>query len=96
MNSKDFAIGILSVTAVVLLVGLFVVTVAGPREAYATGQNDRSGDYVVSTCQLDETAEIVYILDAGVQVMNAYAFDINQSRLEMISSESVAPRAPRR
>lgn len=92
MTTKDFAIGVLSVTATILLVGLVILNVMEPRPAYAVGQSGSGGDYLICTSQLDESTEIVYILDAGVGRMNVYGFDINAGRTELIQSMDVQVR----
>lgn len=84
MTSKDFAIGILSVTAVVLVVGLLIINVAQPERAYGIGQNAASGDYLVSTGQVDMLTELLYVVDAGVEQLNVYGFNTGTGRIELI------------
>ncbi len=92
MNSKDLAIGILSITATILFVGLLLVSLAHPESAYAFGQNATGGDYVVATSQLDAGAELVYVLDAGAERLNVYGFDMNVGRIELVKSLDVRLR----
>ncbi len=77
MDRNTYAIGILSVTAVVLLVGIAVVG-SMPRPALATGQMDRGGDYIMVTNQFNTGTELVFVIDAAMNRMAAYGYDINQ------------------
>jgi hypothetical protein len=89
MNSKDLGIGILSVTATILLVGLFVVNVTQPERAYAFGQSGASGDFLVTTGQFDAVTELLYVLDTSVEQMNVYGFSVPMGRIELLRSLDV-------
>jgi len=84
MNNKNFTIGILSVTAVILFVALVIVQVVGSRHALAYGQSSSSGKYVVTTCKLDEITGMVYILNTELQRMNVYGFNPPAGRIDLI------------
>lgn len=94
MTNKDYAIGILSVTAVILLVGVLLLNVGPVPRAYAYGQCSTGGDYLVATSQLDEMAELLYVLDAASEQMNVYAFNVAVGRVELIRSLDVRWRPP--
>lgn len=81
MDSKHFAIGILSVTATILLVGLVLVSSMAPTTAYGNSQNGRGGDYIVATGQFDDSVELLYVLDAAVPALAIYHFDANRGGL---------------
>ena len=81
LDAKTFAIGVLSVTACVLLVG-FLLTAQQP--AYAIGTSDRGGDYVMLTQQISTTTEAVVVVDAAAKQMLLYAFDYNTKTLEIL------------
>jgi hypothetical protein len=83
-NSKNFAIGMLSVTAVVLFVGLVIVQHVSPPPAYASGQGGITGDYVVSTARLDSTTEVLFVADTVAQEMNMYAFIPAAGAIELV------------
>ncbi len=91
MNSKDLAIGVLSVTAVVLLAALAIVQSLAPRPAMAYAQTSASGDFVVTTSQLDDTAELVVILEAASQRMNVYGYNVQAGQIELIQQIDLAP-----
>ncbi len=81
LDKRTFAIGVLSVTACVLFVGLMLV---GYQPAYGTGMNDRGGDYILVTQQISNTNEAIVVIDAAAQTMIVYNFDYNNKRLEIL------------
>ena len=56
MDTKNFAIGVLSTTAVVLFVGLILIHTR-PQPAYGNAMNAQGGDYVLITGQLQRNEE---------------------------------------
>lgn len=83
VDARTFAIGVLGVTACILLVGI-VLLASSPAPSYATGMNDRSGDYILLTQQLTTTNEGVIVIDAASKQLVMYAFDQNANRIEML------------
>jgi hypothetical protein len=83
-QGKDFTIGVLSVTAVVLFVGLIIVSQLSPRPAYASGQGGVAGDYVVSSARLDTTTEVLFVTDTVAQEMNMYGFMPARGMIELV------------
>ena len=73
-TNKNLAIGILSVTATILLVGL--VMVHTPPQAHgAAGAGVQSGDYMLVNGQLKVDEELFYLIDAGSEKLVVYRFD---------------------
>ena len=83
IDGRTFAIGVLSVTACILFVGLLLITMT-PKSAYAFGQNDRSGDYIMLTQQLTNSQEGVVIIDAASRQMMLYAFNGSNKQLQVL------------
>ena len=81
VDYRLFAIGILSVTAAVLFVGLMLVS---QPEARATGMNDRGGDYIMLTQQISATSEGVVVVDASSKQMIIYEYDYNNRNLAIV------------
>jgi hypothetical protein len=73
-DSKNYIIGVLSITATILLVGLLLATGHG-NQAYAIGQIDRGGDYIMVTGQFTDSMELIYVTDAAAQRINAYSWE---------------------
>lgn len=91
MNSKDLAIGVLSVTAVILFAALVIVQTLAPQQAMAYGQTGASGDFLVTTTQLDDTAELVVVVEAASQRMNIYGFNVQAGQIELIQQIDLSP-----
>jgi hypothetical protein len=91
MTSKDFAIGILSVTAVILFAALLIIFNVAPRQAMAFGQNERGGDFLISTAQLDETAELLIVVEAAQLKMNVYGFNVPANQIELVQQIDLTP-----
>jgi hypothetical protein len=81
LDGKAFAIGVLSVTACILLVGFLLVS---QTPAYAIGMNDRGGDYILLTQQRSTTSEAVVLIDAAAKRMIIYEFDYNKRTLDLL------------
>lgn len=81
-EKSDLAIGVLSITAVVLLVGVFV-TLSHQNPVQAIGQLDRGGDYILVTGQFTENNELVYVADAAAQRMNVYSYEQTTRQFEL-------------
>ncbi len=97
MNSKDFAIGILSVTAVVLLTAFVLVQAFSPATvlAGAAPAAGAAGQYIVTVGQLDDISELVYVLDTASQRMNVYGLNPQTNALEIVEQLDVRPAAAR-
>ena len=84
VSAKDFAIGVLSVTAVILLATLLLMNVFVPRQAYAIPQAGTAGNYVASAARLEETAELLIILNTQQRLINVYGFNVQAGQVDMI------------
>jgi hypothetical protein len=84
MNTKDFAIGVLTVTGVILLAALIVVHALTPREAKAFGQSSEGGDYLVTTAQYSDYVELLVVFDTAQMKMNAYMFNNATNQVDLL------------
>lgn len=82
LDARTFAVGVLSVTATVLFVGLLMV--ANTRPAYGIGMSDRSGDYIMVTMQISNSMEGIAVIDAAARRMNIYALEPNTKKIGII------------
>ncbi|MFQ5490882.1 MAG: hypothetical protein ACE5GE_09195 [Phycisphaerae bacterium] len=89
MDSKNFAIGILSTTAVILLVGLLVVQTQ-PQSVQANSMNAQGGDYLLITGQLQRNQEVLYVVDGASQKMIVYQYEINRKTIEPKHAENLS------
>lgn len=83
IDGRTFAIGVLSITACILLVGLLLIGMT-PKPAYAIGQSDRGGDYIMLTQQLSNSQEGVVIIDAASRQLMMYAFNGSNRQLQVL------------
>ena len=89
MDNKNFTIGILSVTAVILLTALLITNLLLPERAMAFAQNSATGPYKVATCQLLEYAELLIVLHMPTGRMNTYALNPQNGIIELIQPMDV-------
>ncbi|NLX21516.1 MAG: hypothetical protein GXY55_07570 [Phycisphaerae bacterium] len=102
VTTKDFAIGVLSVTAVVLLAAFLFLQALLPQQAMAFAQTAMTGRFQLATAQLDNSAELLAIFDSDAKLMNVYAYDVGRGEIVLIRqldverlTARVAPRSPR-
>lgn len=81
MNSKDLAIGVLSTTACILLVGLMVIH-SRPEAAWASGMGDTGGDYKVLTGEMFDQEEYLYVIDTASAALGVYRYNMTTSQIE--------------
>lgn len=90
LTTKDFAIGVLSITAVILFTAILLLNAFEPRTAMAFGQTDRTTGYTMSTAQLDGTTELLLVLSERTQRMNVYAFNKVTGRIDILQGIDLA------
>jgi hypothetical protein len=84
MDSKNFAIGVLSTTATVLLVGV-VLLYSRADDVRADGMTASGGGYVVTVGSLTQgDEELVYVLDTASDKLVVYRFDGNRRQIEIL------------
>lgn len=83
MNSKDMTIGILSTTAVMLLVGIMIIH-SRPESALASGMTASGGDYVMSVGSVSiNDEELLFVIDRVADKMIVYRFDARRLQLQI-------------
>ena len=84
MDSKNFAVGVLSTTAVILLVGLVIIHTRS-EPVRADGMVVSGGDYLLTVGALDERdEEFVYLIDTPAEKMIIYRFDAVRKQIEVV------------
>ncbi len=79
-----FAVGVLSVTAVMLFVGILIVQMF-PATVHADGMSVSGGDYTMTVGALAETdEEYIYVIDMPSSKMAIYRFNVTKHRIEII------------
>lgn len=84
VSRQDLTIGVLSITAVLLLVGVLIVQTVTAPKAEAFAQNTQAGDYLVATGQFSTAVEYIYVVDAAAQRMIAYSYDYNRKKIDAV------------
>lgn len=88
VDSRALAIGVLSITACILFVGLMLMMFQ-PRPAYAIGQVDRAGDYIMVTQQLSSSQEACVVIDAASRNMGLYLYNASNRQIQMLQRISL-------
>ena len=89
MQSKNFAIGVLSTTAVILLAALLIIQTR-PQTALADGMTILSGDYSMSVGALTRNDEdLLYIIDSPQELLNTYRFDNRAKQIQLVQTISL-------
>lgn len=88
MGSKDLAISILSITAVILLVGVLLMQ-ASPGAVYASGMTESGGDYTMTVGKLTANEELLYVVDSVQQKLGVYRYDAQRGGIILIEQHSL-------
>jgi len=83
MESKNLAIGVLSVTAVILFVGLLIVNTR-PQPAYASNVSASGGDYTLTVGRAAPDTELLYVIDNVTQRMVVYVINRATGGIEIL------------
>ncbi len=75
MDNKNLTIGVLGITAVILLVGIIIVNSQPQPAVAAAGPGIQSGDYVLATVQFIHDEELLIVVDSVAQRLITYRFD---------------------
>ena len=90
MDSRNLAVGVLSTTAVILIVGLAIIHTR-PTPAQADGMTVALGDYLMtvgSATQVDE--ELVFLIDVPEQKMIIYRFDASRHQIDIVQGVNLS------
>lgn len=89
-DAGNLAIGVLTTTAVILLVGLMLVGTRPPA-AWGSGMTASGGDYVLTVGQspsVDE--ELLYVIDGPSERLVAYRFDAARPEIQIVQGLDLA------
>lgn len=75
MDKQSFAIGCLSLSAVFLLVGVFVLVAVDTQRAEASDMIDSGGTYTLLTGALGPASDLIYLIDTKTDRLVAYKVD---------------------
>ncbi len=84
LDSRNFAIGVLSITAVILLVALLIVQTL-PSPALASGMTVTAGPYILTVgTDLAPDEELLYVIDTPSQRLVSYRFDPLKYEIQIV------------
>lgn len=90
LGGRDFAIGILTVTAMILLATLVLIHVHQPSSAMAFAQTGSAGKYLVATGQLETNIEMLHVMNTEVGQINSYGFDNDAGTVVLLERTDIA------
>lgn len=90
LDGRDLAIGVLSVTATILLAAVVMAQAFRPQQASASGQSGRAGRYVVASAMLDATADLLIVFDTQTELVNVYNFNLLAGQTEFVQQLDMA------
>ncbi|MCB9851061.1 MAG: hypothetical protein H6817_10210 [Phycisphaerales bacterium] len=93
MNSKNLAIGVLSITAVILFVGIILVNVQ-PNAAVASNVSSYGGDFTITVGRVTRDTEILYVLDNTTQRLLAYGIDRRSGAVNILDKADLSTVVP--
>jgi len=80
LDPRTYAIGVLTITAVVLFVG-FLLVIQQPAQALSS--MDHAADYKLLTQHISSTKELLIVVDSAAKQALIYDFDYSTKRLEI-------------
>ena len=84
MDTKNFAIGVLSTTAAILFVGLLIIHTR-PQPAWADGMTIVGKDYAMAVGAITRNDEdLLYLIDAPMEILNVYRFDSRSGQILLV------------
>ena len=81
-NTKLFAIGVLAVTAVILVCAVAMVDRLPVAHAESP---DRGGDYIMVAGETTRGEQVVYVIDIGSQELGVYSANVSNNRIDPVA-----------
>jgi len=92
-NSQNLAIAVLSITAVILFVGLVVVNVQ-PAPVAASDISVSGGDFTVSVGRVSRDTDGLYVIDNVSQRLLVYGINRQSGAINVLDKAELAPLTP--
>lgn len=89
MNRQDMTIGILSITAAIL-VATWILAPQEPSPALAAGMSVGGGDYSMTVGQINQAEEVVFIVNNAVNRMIVYYIDPRTQSIQVADAEDLS------
>ncbi len=82
MDRRTYAIGCLSLSAVILLTSLFVVGALETQRAEASDMLSTAGPYILLTGAVSPTNDLIYLIDSRKGLLVVYKLNETSHQLE--------------
>ena len=90
MDNKTYAIGVLSITAVILLVAVLIISSSTPA-ARAGEISSVAGDFTISVGHATNDSELLYIVDNTTERMCVYGVNRKTGKVGLLQQLPVDP-----
>ncbi len=91
-NAKNMAIGVLSITAVILLVGIIIVSSPAAKPAYAGNVSSYGGDFTVTIGRVTRDAELLYLVDNTTERLLVYGLQRKTGKTAILDKSELSQR----
>ncbi|NOX57710.1 MAG: hypothetical protein GXP29_02485 [Planctomycetes bacterium] len=92
-SAKNIAIGSLSITAVILLVGILLVN-AIPAPVQAGSVSSYGGDFTVTIGRVTRDAELIYLVDNTTERLLVYGLQRKTGRVAILDKAEISQGKP--
>ena len=93
LDAKTFAIGVLSITAAILLVGVIIIG-STPRNAVADGIGSEFNDFTIAVGKVGPDEGALYVIDNVSQQLLTYTVERKTGAVKLSDKYSLAIQPP--
>ncbi|HNO79785.1 MAG TPA: hypothetical protein PKN33_17190 [Phycisphaerae bacterium] len=91
-NAKNISIGVLSITAVILFVGIILVSSPAAQPAYAGNVSSYGGDFTVTIGRVTRDAELIYLVDNTTERLIVYGLQRKTGKCAILDQSELSQR----
>jgi hypothetical protein len=91
-NAKNISIGVLTITAVILLVGIILVGSTATKPAYAGNVSSYGGDFTVTIGRVTRDAELIYLVDNTTERLLVYGLNRKTGKSAILDKSELSQR----
>ena len=91
-NAKNISNGVLTITAVILLVGIILVGSTATNSAYAGNVSSYGGDFTVTIGRVTRDAELIYLVDNTTERLLVYGLNRKTGKSAILDKSELSQR----
>ncbi len=91
-NTKNLAIGLLTITAVILTVGVILTGSAATKPAYAGNVSSYGGAFTVTIGRVTRDAELIYLVDNTTERLLVYGLNRRSGKSAILDKAELSQR----